>query len=887
MRPLVRALVLAVFAVSGAAPAAPAFVERTLPNGLTVVVVENHSQPLVTVEIGVKNGSMTEDTAYNGLSHLYEHMFFKGNAVIPNQEAYLARARELGLLWDGTTSTERVNYYFTTTTPHFADAMVFMRDAIVSPKFDEKELEKERVVVTGEIDRNLSNPYFHLFHDAGQRLWWKYPTRKDPLGTRATVLAATTDMMRTIQKRYYVPNNSILVVTGDVKSEDVFASTASLYAGWARAEDPFVKFPLVTHPPLPKTEVVLVEQPVRTLTATFNWLGPSTEGPGVADTYAADLLGYAVAQPSSRFQRDLVDSGACVAASFSWSTHRNVGPITLTVTAAPEKGEACLTVALAELPKMKEPGYLSDDDMAGAIVALRTDFASQREKPSTYAHSLSFWWATAGFEYYRSYEANVAKVTRADVARYLDTWVLGKPYVVAVLASPETAKSVIGRSQLEAIVARAAAAPAAAVVAAAPAVAPVTKDIVTCDANGLEVIVKRTRGAEFVSTSLVVRGGVRNWTKESAGVERLALEVAAQGGTESLDKDAFQRRLERMGSTIASESTNDFGVLSVKSFRESFEPTFDLLADAFLKPALPSEEVARAKERVLTSLKQELETPDGALALLGEKTLYSGHPYEARAAGTLASVGRLTREDLVTHLAKLRETTHLFLVVVGDVEPVSVCAKARVAFGNLPLGSYRETPLPKPAFTRASVATEARALDTNYVRSAFPAPGIADKDYPAARVAMRVLDERVFEEVRTKRNLSYAPRAFLTAGGITSGTLYVTAVDPAKTLPVMQAEVEKLRTTPLKDNELRDTKELLLSSWVNQNETTDAQARLLVTRRAWSSDLPEALALLDRMRSVTAADVQAFAKKYFVNMQTAYVGDPAKAPREPGPKTAD
>src|SRR6185369_8443051 len=106
----------------------------------TVLVVEDHALPLVTIEIAARNGSMTESPEYNGLSHLYEHMFFKANKALPNQEAYMARLRELGIQFNGTTNTERVNYFFTTTADHFDDAMVFMRDAIVTPIFDEKEL---------------------------------------------------------------------------------------------------------------------------------------------------------------------------------------------------------------------------------------------------------------------------------------------------------------------------------------------------------------------------------------------------------------------------------------------------------------------------------------------------------------------------------------------------------------------------------------------------------------------------------------------------------------------------------------------------------------------------------------------------------------------------
>ena len=129
--------------ILGALAAAPGPALAAMPrieshqcdNGLTVLVSESHALPLVTIEVGVKNGSMTESPEYNGLSHLYEHMFFKSNRAIPSQEAYLARARELGMVWNGTTNTERVNYFFTTTTDHLDAAMVFMRDAIVGPLF--------------------------------------------------------------------------------------------------------------------------------------------------------------------------------------------------------------------------------------------------------------------------------------------------------------------------------------------------------------------------------------------------------------------------------------------------------------------------------------------------------------------------------------------------------------------------------------------------------------------------------------------------------------------------------------------------------------------------------------------------------------------------------
>ena len=847
---------------------------HTCANGMTVLVAESHALPLVTIEIAFRNGSMTESPEYNGLSHLYEHMFFKANAVIPSQEAYLARLKELGAAWNGTTNTERVNYFFTMTSAHLKDGMVFMRDAITTPLFDAKELERERVVVTGEIDRNESNPNYYLYHETLKRVWWRYPSYKDPLGRRETVLSATPEMMRTIQKRYYVPNNSVLLVTGDVKAAEVFALADSLYAGWAKGDDPFVRYPLVVHPPIPKTEVVLVEQPVKNVILTMTWHGPSTVGPNVDLTYAADLLGYAVAQPSSSFQRALVDSGACVAANFSWLTQRNVGPISLTLVTTPEKADACTAAALAELPRMREPDYLSEEERKNAALALEVDFARQRERPSEYAHTLSFWWASSGLDYYRGYVDGVKKATQKEIARFMDTYVLGKPYVFGAMVSPAMAKEKgLDRPHFEALLA----APRRPVVPApALAAAPVVEgDVFSYDLNGMQVLVKRIPGAELVAMHLYVRGGVQNWTKEKAGVERLAMATAASGGTEKLPKELFARRLETMGSTLDGSSDNDDSTLSAKSFRPRWQETFDLLADAFLHPALPSTEIERERQRMLAGLKSELENPDGQLALAAWKGFYAGHPYENRADGTLESVAALTRDDASRHLGKLRETSRLLLVVAGDLDPGDVLAKARGAFGGLPRGGFRETPLPSVSFDGPKLRTEARPLPTNYIQSGFPAPTARDPEHAAARVTMSLLGYREFQEVRTRRNLSYAPRAWFSSGRLSRGVLYVTATDPAATMKVMFDEARKLRSEPVPEKELTGIKETLLTGLLTENESTDGQAALLARAQLLAGDFREEKRLIQKIRAVTAGDVQAFAKKYFRNMQTFGVGDAA------------
>jgi zinc protease len=435
--------------VNSQAPAATAaapqtqtrFVNRELPNGLEMVVVEDHSIPLVTCELAVRNGSFTEPPELNGLSHLYEHMFFKANRAAMNGEAYLNTIDQLGIVYNGQTQEELVNYYFTTTSPNLAVAMRFMRDAVRYPLFDENQFKQEKEVVIGELDRHESNPFGALSIEMNNRLFYKYPSRKNPGGNRQTVGAATTDMMRLIQGRYYVPNNSAIVVTGDVRPDEVFALVQSLFGDWPKREkDPFVEFPLVEHPPLVKSEGVIIKQPVQNVIFEIGWQGPSI-GKDDASTYAADVFSFILRQPNSRFQRALVDSGLVTGANLGYYTQRNVGPINLIAQTTSQNARAAIKAIYNEVAHFNDRDYFTDEQLETAKALLEADDLFSREKLSDYTHTISFWWASTGIDYFRGYQSNLRRITRADINRYVSTYIQGKNHVGLVLLSEEAAKA--------------------------------------------------------------------------------------------------------------------------------------------------------------------------------------------------------------------------------------------------------------------------------------------------------------------------------------------------------------------------------------------------------------------------------------------------------------
>jgi zinc protease len=415
---------------------------QILANGFEVIVLEDHSIPLVTIELAAKNGSYTEPPELNGLSHLYEHMFFKTNRAVANQEEYLRKIGQLGIAYNASTREEVVNYFFTTTSQNLRTAMQFMRDSVRYPLFDEREFEREREVVIGEIDRNESNPFYYLNKEMNDRLFYKYPSRKEALGNRQTVSTATTGMMRLIQSRYYVPNNSALVVTGDVNPEEIFKLAQEFYGDWPRRDkDPFVEFPLVEHPPLAKSEGSVITQPVQNVIINIGWHGPSI-GKDDASTYAADVFSFILSQPNSRFQRALVDSGLTTGVAIGYYTQRNVGPISIIAQTTPEKAHAAIQAIYNEVAHFNDKDYFTDDQLESAKALLEADDLYSREKLSEYAHTLSFWWASTGLEYFRGYLGRLRASSRADISRYVTTYIQGKPHVALALLSAEAQEKV-------------------------------------------------------------------------------------------------------------------------------------------------------------------------------------------------------------------------------------------------------------------------------------------------------------------------------------------------------------------------------------------------------------------------------------------------------------
>jgi zinc protease len=393
------------------------------------------------------------------------------------------------------------------------------------------------------------------------------------------------------------------------------------------------------------------------------------------------------------------------------------------------------------------------------------------------------------------------------------------------------------------------------------------------EVNGLKVLVKRREGSQTVATGLFIRGGVENVSASNAGVEAFMLNVASEASA-NFPRDRMRKETARMGTVIGESVNYDYSALSMTATRSNFDRSWEIFTDIALRPSFTKEDVALVQSRILASLQGENDEPDAYLQRLQDRAAYAGHPYLNRPEGTADNIRRLTAEDLRAYHQKIMQTSRLLLVIVGDLDAAQLKTRITASFGKLPRGDYKPEAPPPLSFTSSTVDVTSRELPTNYIQGLFTAPSITSPDIYPMRVASSLLRDRVFEEVRVKRNLSYAPDAFLRNQSANIGGLYVTAVDANQAVRVMLNEIARLQREPIGRDDINAVIAQFLTSYYIGQETNTAQAAELAQYELIGGGWRNSLMFLEKLRAVTPADVQRVSQKYMRNIRFVVLGNP-------------
>lgn len=400
------------------------------------------------------------------------------------------------------------------------------------------------------------------------------------------------------------------------------------------------------------------------------------------------------------------------------------------------------------------------------------------------------------------------------------------------------------------------------------------KQIAEFDVGGMKVIVKRREGAPTVSAGLFFRGGSRVLNIDKAGIESFTLNVATEG-SKNFPRAVLRKELSRIGSSISAGSNYDFSVLSLSSTKQNFDASWRMFVDVALYPSFAAADVERVRDARLTALRSANDAPESQLEELSAKIVYAGHPYGASPDGTIETIRRFQIGDLKAYHGTLMQTSRMLLVVVGDVEPEVLKKRVQTTFSTLSRGSYTDAPVPSLNFSKPSADVESKTVETNYVKGTFAAPPIGSSDYYAMRAAITALATNVFQEVRVKRNLSYAPSADMNSMAANTASISVSSTNPNEAVRIMLGEMKKLRERPLDADTLKELSGFFLTTHYLKQETSAAQAGELAQYELLGGGWRNSLIFLDRVRNVTAAEVQAAANKYMRNVRFTVVGNPA------------
>lgn len=410
-------------------------------------------------------------------------------------------------------------------------------------------------------------------------------------------------------------------------------------------------------------------------------------------------------------------------------------------------------------------------------------------------------------------------------------------------------------------------------------VAALASQVTEFDVNGLKVIVKRRPSSPTVSAGLFIRGGARNIDAKTAGIEDLMLRVANEAG-KKYDRTAVRRELSRTGSGIGSAAGQDYSAVSMGATRPNFDKVWDIFTDVMLEPRFSPDDVERNREVMLSGLREAGVSPEAALESALNRVVYEGHPYANDVNGTLETVASFKAADLAAYHKKVMTTSQLLLVFVGDLDPNDVKAKVTASFGKLPRGTYKAQPLPALNFSKGSLDVTSRpGIPINYVEGVFNAPSLDNPDYYAMQIAMNILQQLVTQEVRNKRQLSYAPAAEMDKSAANTANISVSSGDPNESVRVMMQQIDLIKNYVLREDVISDVAANFLTTYYLEQETSGAQVGDLARYELIGGGWRNSFDFLNRIRDVKAEDIPAVANKYMKNLRFVVVGDPAKIER--------
>ena len=815
-----------------------------LPNGLTIIVQEDHSAPVASVQAWCVTGSIDEDQHLGaGLSHILEHMLFKGTKT-RSTNVIAQKIQDVGGYINAYTSFDRTVFWIDVPKDGVATALDVLADAMMNSTLPPEEYMKEQEVIRREFAMGLDDPDrvagLLLFATAYQRHPYHFPV----IGDIEIYNQLTQDQVMQYYKTRYVPNNLTFVVVGDVDAAKMRQQLTEFFKAYPGKSLKPVFIP--EEPPQLGRRDVHQEFATELTHLSLAWHIPEVTNP---DVPALDLLSTILGdgRSSRLYRRVREEAGLAYRISAFSYTPGDPGLFGIDATLDPKKREAAEQLVLHILDEVKQSGVSAEELMKARKMLLSHHLGALTTMRGQASDIGSNWLLTRNLNFSRDYLDAVQKVTLDDIKRVAAHYLTNENLTVislnpkgSLLPKAGTAKPIsageVQRFELS---------------------------------NGLRLLVREDARLPLVAVGAVFRSGLLAETPQTNGITRLMAKALLKGTT-TRTAEQIANEIEAVGGSMSSEASNNTFNVSLEVTKPDVKLAVELLSDVLLNAIMPEKAIAREKEIQLATIKQEEEQMTTVARNILRQALFTQHPYALRANGSVDSVQGLTQKNLLEFRDRYVVAKNGVIFVFGDVKAAEVKQLFEKALGGMRPGALALTDAHPAAPLGKTESVESRKDKAQgVIMVGYRGADIFSPD----RYALQLIDEassdlgsRFFIRIREQMGLAYYVGASQMEGLVPGLFAFYLGTDPQKIEPVKIAlldEIRKLATNGLTNEELARAKKKLIGQQEIANQSNDSFGYQCALDELYGLGFNYYKSLQHNVEAVSLDDIKRVAAKYF------------------------
>jgi len=812
----------------------------TLPNGLALILDSDPSAPVISVQAWVATGSIHEgEKLGSGLSHFLEHMVFKGTRDFSADE--LAQTVQAGGgHWNAYTTFDRTVYYIDGPSHSLDSFLKCLTGLVFFPTIPEADFENEKDVIRREIDMGLDDP-----DNASTRLLlstaFTVDARRYPvIGHRHLFDEISYADLKNYHRNRYTPDRIHMVISGDFDPAHAAALVTSLTADCRIVSGPE---PHIQRDPQqlgPREDFENFDVPTSRL--CLSWKTPALGNP---DVPAFDILAAILGRGrSSRLHRTLRDQRelALEISAWTWTGPNEEGLFAISAEADPEKRDELKTAILDELFYL--PSTALDDEIAKAKRQTATSQFRTLTSASGRASDLaSNWHEARDLNFTRTHLADINAVTAADIRRVcqnltenLLTYTSLDPMGVA----PKATKKKSALSQTE-----------------------ITTHTLS---NGLRIALLPDHRVPLIHFQAVIAAGLTSEKSSNNGLNQLLASTLTKG-TISRSADDIALGLESLGASISASAGNNALLLQAAGLAIDEITILEIFSDVLLNSSFPSAAIAREKASQIAALEEALSDPLHTCFAQLRRTHFSGNGYGLDSLGSLDSLTKIERLDLVAHHALHFNASNLTLAIAGDFDPERMIALIESQLANLQTGQAWKAPNSNISLGNAAETTLPKKQAVLAI--AFPGSDIAGEHRHALAFLQEYASDMagpLFGRIREELGLAYRVGASQFLGYDTGLFFFYLATSPDQidlARNELLLEIEKIAQHGIPDEAFERVRSTALSGLAIQQQSPSSNARHAALDLLFGNPANTHRLLPDIYASLTPEQVRETAKTFF------------------------